>query len=138
MAEHNYGADSIEFLKGLETVRTRPTMYIGAVSGKPSDGLYRLFREALDNAIDEYLAGYNKNIWVFYNTKTKQTTVVDNGRGIPVGWNEKAQMNSLTLVFTQLHAGGKFNHEAYKTSSGLNGIGQKAIAALSNHLQVCV
>lgn len=136
MAEHNYGADSIEFLKGLETVRTRPTMYIGAVSGKPSDGLYRLFREALDNAIDEYLAGYNKNIWVFYNTKTKQTTVVDNGRGIPVGWNEKAQMNSLTLVFTQLHAGGKFNHEAYKTSSGLNGIGQKAIAALSNHLQV--
>ena len=136
MAEHNYGADSIEFLKGLETVRTRPTMYIGAVSGKPSDGLYRLFREALDNAIDEYLAGYNKNIWVFYNTKTKQTTVVDNGRGIPVGWNEKAQMNSLTLVFTQLHAGGKFNHDAYKTSSGLNGIGQKAIAALSNHLQV--
>lgn len=136
MAEHNYGADSIEFLKGLETVRTRPTMYIGAVSGKPSDGLYRLFREALDNAIDEYLAGYNKNIWVFYNTKTKQTTVVDNGRGIPVGWNEKAQMNSLTLVFTQLHAGGKFNHDAYKTSSGLNGIGQKAIAALSKQLQV--
>jgi len=136
MAEYNYGADSIEFLKGLETVRTRPTMYIGAVSGKPSDGLYRLFREALDNAIDEYLAGYNKNIWIFYNTKTKQTTVVDNGRGIPVGWNEKAQMNSLTLVFTQLHAGGKFNHDAYKTSSGLNGIGQKAIAALSNHLQV--
>lgn len=90
----------------------------------------------LDNAIDEYLAGYNKNIWVFYNTKTKQTTVVDNGRGIPVGWNEKAQMNSLTLVFTQLHAGGKFNHDAYKTSSGLNGIGQKAIAALSKHLQV--
>ncbi|MBO7691313.1 MAG: hypothetical protein J6T10_01605 [Methanobrevibacter sp.] len=90
----------------------------------------------LDNAIDEYLAGYNKNIWVFYNTKTKQTTVVDNGRGIPVGWNEKAQMNSLTLVFTQLHAGGKFNHDAYKTSSGLNGIGQKAIAALSKQLQV--
>lgn len=95
------------------------------MSGKPSDGLYRLFREALDNAIDEYLAGYNKNIWIFYNTKTKQTTVVDNGRGIPVGWNEKAQMNSLTLVFTQLHAGGKFNHEAYKTSSGLNGIRTK-------------
>lgn len=131
-----YGANSIEFLKGLETVRTRPTMYIGAVSGNPSDGLYRLFREALDNAIDEYLAGFNKNIWVFYNTKTKQTTVVDNGRGIPVGWNEKAQMDSLTLVFTQLHAGGKFNHDAYKTSAGLNGIGQKAIAALSTQLQV--
>jgi DNA gyrase subunit B len=131
-----YGANSIEFLKGLETVRTRPTMYIGAVSGNPSDGLYRLFREALDNAIDEFLAGFNKNIWIFYNTKTKQTTVVDNGRGIPVGWNEKAQMDSLTLVFTQLHAGGKFNHDVYKTSSGLNGIGQKAIAALSTHLQV--
>jgi len=131
-----YGANSIEFLKGLETVRTRPTMYIGAVSGNPSDGLYRLLRESLDNAIDEYLAGFNKNIWVFYNTKTKQTTVVDNGRGIPVGWNEKAQMDSLTLVFTQLHAGGKFNHDVYKTSSGLNGIGQKAIAALSTQLQV--
>ena len=136
MAENNYGADSIDFLKGLETVRTRPTMYIGAVSGKPSDGLYRLFREALDNSIDEFLAGYNKHIYIFYNTKTKLTTVLDNGRGIPVGWNEKAQMNSLTLVFTQLHAGGKFNHDAYKTSSGLNGIGQKAIAALSNKLQV--
>jgi DNA gyrase subunit B len=67
MAEHNYGADSIDFLKGLETVRKRPTMYIGAVSGDPSDGLYRLFREALDNSIDEYLAGYNKQIYVFYD-----------------------------------------------------------------------
>ena len=91
MAEHNYGADSIDFLKGLETVRKRPTMYIGAVSGDPSDGLYRLFREALDNSIDEYLAGYNKQIYVFYDSKTKRITVVDNGRGIPVGWNEKAQ-----------------------------------------------
>ncbi len=136
MAEKDYGANSIEFLKGLETVRTRPGMYIGAVSGNPSDGLYRLFREALDNSIDEFLAGYNKQIYIFYNTKTKRITVVDNGRGIPVGWNEKAQMDSLTLVFTQLHAGGKFNHDAYKTSSGLNGIGQKAIAALSKTLQV--
>ena len=59
----------------------------------------------LDNSIDEYLAGYNKNIWVFYDSKTKRVTIVDNGRGIPVGWNEKAQMDSLTLVFTQLHAG---------------------------------
>lgn len=136
MAEKDYGANSIEFLKGLETVRTRPTMYIGAVSGNPSDGLYRLFREVLDNSIDEYLAGYNKNIYVFYNSKTKLTTIIDNGRGIPVGWNDKAQMDSLTLVFTQLHAGGKFNHDVYKTSSGLNGIGQKAVAALSTKLQV--
>lgn len=136
MAEHNYGADSIDFLKGLETVRKRPGMYIGAVSGDPSDGLYRLFREALDNSIDEYLAGYNKQIYVFYDSKTKRITVVDNGRGIPVGWNEKAQMDSLTLVFTQLHAGGKFDKQNYATSSGLNGIGQKAIAALSKTLQV--
>ena len=136
MSEHNYGANSIDFLKGLETIRKRSGMYIGAVSGNPSDGLYRLFREILDNAIDEYLAGYNKNIWVFYDSKTKRTTVVDNGRGIPVGWNEKAQMDSLTLVFTQLHAGGKFDKQSYATSSGLNGIGQKAVTALSKTLQV--
>lgn len=136
MAEHEYGADSIDFLKGLETVRKRPGMYIGAVSGDPSDGLYRLFREALDNSIDEYLAGHNKQIHVFYDSKTKRITVLDNGRGIPVGWNEKAQMDSLTLVFTQLHAGGKFDKQNYATSSGLNGIGQKAIAALSKSLQV--
>ena len=98
--------------------------------------MYRLFREALDNSIDEYLAGYNKQIYVFYDSKTKRITVIDNGRGIPVGWNEKAQMDSLTLVFTQLHAGGKFDKQNYATSSGLNGIGQKAIAALSKTLQV--
>ena len=131
-----YTANSIDFLKGLETVRKRPTMYIGAVSGNPSDGLYRLLREAVDNAIDEYLAGFNDQLYIFYNTKTKETTVLDNGRGIPVGWNEKAQQDSLTLVFTQLHAGGKFDKQSYATSSGMNGIGQKAIAALSNRLQV--
>lgn len=131
-----YTADSIDFLKGLETVRTRPTMYIGAVSGNPSDGLYRLCREAIDNSVDEYLAGFNKQLYVLYNTKTKRITVIDNGRGIPVGWNEKAQLDSLTLVFTQLHAGGKFDKQSYATSSGLNGIGQKAIAALSKTLQV--
>ena len=131
-----YSANSIDFLKGLETVRKRPTMYIGAVSGNPSVGLYRLLREAVDNAIDEYLAGYNKVLYIFYNTKTKETTVLDNGRGIPVGWNDKAQQDSLTLVFTQLHAGGKFDKQNYATSSGLNGIGNKAITALSTRLQV--
>ena len=131
-----YSANSIDFLKGLETVRKRPTMYIGAVSGNPSDGLYRLFREAIDNAIDEYLAGFNNQLYIFYNTKTKETTVIDNGRGIPVGWNTKAQQDSLTLVFTQLHAGGKFDKQNYSTSSGLNGIGIKAINALSSQLQV--
>lgn len=132
----NYTSNDIEFLKGLETVRKRPEMYIGATTGKPADGLYRLCREAIDNSIDEYLGDHNNQLYVFYDTKTFQTTVVDNGRGIPVGWNEKAQQDALTLVFTQLHAGGKFNHDNYKTSSGKNGIGQKAIAALSNYLQV--
>lgn len=132
----NYTADSIDFLKGLETIRRRADMYVGATSGKPSDALYRLCREAIDNSLDEYLGGFNKQLWVMYNTKTYETVVLDNGRGIPVGWNEKAQQDSLTLVFTQLHAGGKFDHESYKTSSGKNGIGQKAISALSKRLQV--
>ena len=132
----NYTADSIDFLKGLETIRRRADMYVGATSGKPSDALYRLCREAIDNSLDEYLGGFNKQLWVMYNTKTFETVVLDNGRGIPVGWNEKAQQDSLTLVFTQLHAGGKFDHESYKTSSGKNGIGQKAISALSKRLQV--
>lgn len=132
----NYTSNDIDFLKGLETVRKRPEMYIGATTGKPADGLYRLCREAVDNSIDEYLGGHNSQLYVHYNTNTHQITVIDNGRGIPVGWNEKAQQDALTLVFTQLHAGGKFNHDNYKTSSGKNGIGQKAISALSNFLQV--
>jgi len=131
-----YTADSIDFLKGLETIRRRADMYVGATSGKPSDALYRLCREAIDNSLDEYLGGFNKQLYVIYNTKTFETIVLDNGRGIPVGYNAKAQQDSLTLVFTQLHAGGKFDHEAYKTSSGKNGIGQKAISALSKRLQV--
>lgn len=132
----NYTASDIDFLKGLETVRKRPEMYIGATTGNPADGLYRLCREAIDNSIDEYLGNHNNQLYIFYNTNNHQITVVDNGRGIPVGWNEKAQQDALTLVFTQLHAGGKFNHDNYKTSSGKNGIGQKAISALSNYLQV--
>lgn len=136
MEEKLYDSNSIDFLKGLETVRKRADMYIGQTTGNPSDGLYRLCREAVDNSLDEYLAGHNNQLYIYYNTKTYETTVVDNGRGIPVGWNDKAQQNALTLVFTQLHAGGKFNHDAYKTSSGKNGIGQKAISALSSKLQV--
>lgn len=131
-----YTANSIDFLKGLETIRRRADMYVGATSGDPSAALYRLCREAIDNSLDEYLGGHNKQLYVFYNSKTFETTVVDNGRGIPVGYNDKAQQDSLTLVFTQLHAGGKFDHDAYKTSSGKNGIGQKAISALSKRLQV--
>lgn len=136
MEEKQYNADSINFLSGLEQIRRRSDMYIGQTSGNPSDGLYRLCREAIDNSIDEYLADANKELYILYNTATHKTVVIDNGRGIPVGWNEKAQKDSLTLVMSQIHAGGKFDHEAYKTSSGKNGVGIKAITALSDYTQV--
>jgi DNA gyrase subunit B len=131
-----YTAESINVLKGLEAIRKRPDMYIGSPSGNPSDGLYRLCREILDNSIDEYLAGCNYSIVIMYDSKTHQTTVIDNGRGIPVGWNSAAGMNSLTAVVTEIHAGGKFDHEAYKTSSGKNGVGASAVNALSTMMQV--
>lgn len=134
MAE--YTANSINVLKGLEAIRRRPDMYIGSPSGNPSDGLYRLCREIIDNSVDEYLAGCNSNIVILYDSKTKITTVIDNGRGIPVGWNDAAGMNSLTAVVTEIHAGGKFDHDAYKTSSGKNGVGASAVNALSDMLQV--
>lgn len=134
MAE--YTANSINVLKGLEAIRRRPDMYIGSPSGNPSDGLYRLCREIIDNSVDEYLAGCNSNIVILYDSKTKVTTVIDNGRGIPVGWNDAAGMNSLTAVVTEIHAGGKFDHDAYKTSSGKNGVGASAVNALSDMLQV--
>lgn len=134
-----YNSNSIDFLEGLNCVRKRPDMYIGQTSGNPSGGLFRLLRETLDNSLDEYLGGYNNKIYIFYNSETNETTIIDNGRGIPVGYNEKAKQDALTLVFTQLHAGGKFNNsdvEAYKTSSGKNGVGIKALNALSEKLQV--
>lgn len=131
-----YDSQSIDFIDFPDNVRRRADMYIGQTTGNPSDGLYRLCREAVDNSLDEYLAGHNDCVYVKYDSKTGETTVIDNGRGIPVGWNEKAQKNSLTLVFTQIHAGGKFNHDSYKTSSGKNGVGQKAISALSEYMQV--
>ena len=134
MAE--YTANSINVLKGLEAIRRRPDMYIGSPSGNPSDGLYRLCREIIDNSVDEYLAGCNGSIVILYDSKTKVTTVIDNGRGIPVGWNDAAGMNSLTAVVTEIHAGGKFDHDAYKTSSGKNGVGASAVNALSDMLQV--
>ena len=134
MAE--YTANSINVLKGLEAIRRRPDMYIGSPSGNPSDGLYRLCREIIDNSVDEYLAGCNGNIIILYDSKTKVTTVIDNGRGIPVGWNDAAGMNSLTAVVTEIHAGGKFDHDAYKTSSGKNGVGASAVNALSDMMQV--
>lgn len=131
-----YNADSISVLKGLEAIRRRPDMYIGSPSGNPSDGLYRLCREIIDNSIDEWLAGKNDLLEVWYDSKTGETTVIDNGRGIPVGWNAASGMNSLTAVVTEIHAGGKFDHDSYKTSSGKNGVGASAVNALSENMQV--
>lgn len=134
--EKKYDADSISVLNGLEAIQRRPDMYIGSPSGNPSDGLYRLCREIVDNSIDEWLAGQNDKLVVLHDTKTGKTTVIDNGRGIPVGYNAAAGMNSLTAVVTKIHAGGKFNHDSYKTSSGKNGVGASAVNALSEYMQV--
>ena len=131
-----YDASAIDVLNGLEAIRKRPDMYIGPTSGQMSDGLYRLCREAIDNSLDEYLGGYNKQLYVFYNTKTFETVVLDNGRGIPVGYSDKAKMDALTACVTKIHAGGKFDHDVYKTSSGKNGVGITALNALSQRLQI--
>ena len=131
-----YDASAIDVLNGLEAIRKRPDMYIGSTSGQMSDGLYRLCREAIDNSLDEYLGGFNKQLYVFYNTKTSETAVLDNGRGIPVGYSDKAKMDALTACVTKIHAGGKFDHDVYKTSSGKNGVGITALNALSQRLQI--
>lgn len=131
-----YDASAIDVLNGLEAIRKRPDMYIGPTSGQMSDGLYRLCREAIDNSLDEYLGGFNKQLYIFYNTKTFETVVLDNGRGIPVGYSAKAKMDALTACVTKIHAGGKFDHDVYKTSSGKNGVGITALNALSQRLQI--
>lgn len=137
---NSYDANSIKVLKGLESIRRRPDMYIGSTTGAYSNGLYRLVREALDNSIDEYLAKKCNKIDIIYDPSVHRVTVIDNGRGIPVGINDETGKNSLTLLFTEIHAGGKFFNEkedsSYKTSSGRNGVGQKAISALSSELTV--
>lgn len=131
-----YDASAIDVLSGSTALRKRPDMYVGATSGDPSAALYRILREAIDNSLDEYLGGFNKQLYVFYDSNTYETVVLDNGRGIPVGWNEKVKMDALTAVVSQVHAGGKFDHESYKTSSGKNGVGITALNALSKRLQV--
>jgi len=139
MIEENkkeYSADSISELVGLECIRERPDMYIGTTSGMNPDGLFRIVREVIDNSLDEYLGKFNKELYVFYNTKTYEITVIDNGRGIPTEINSKSGISSMTMVFTKLHAGGKFNKDSYKVSSGKNGVGIKATNALSEYLQV--
>lgn len=129
-----YNADAITILEGLEAVRRRPGMYIGSVSTK---GLNHLIYEIVDNAVDEHLAGYCSDISITLN-EDGSVTIVDNGRGIPVGINKKAGIPAVEVVFTMLHAGGKFGDGNYKISGGLHGVGASVVNALSTWLEVTI